>query len=183
MKKLMNKRTIIIIAMLMATVSLALLWTMSEPVGSMFEYLSRERLNLAEQGEIRQLIETMRKNHRSWVEIQAAIRTKLNEWGINPPPPGDIELFYTVKTVVSTVNSTLTVILLIIYLGIYRKTKSHFTVGLIIFSVTILLYTLTSNPYLQWAFGFRAFGLGPFAMLPDFFTCLALFVLLYLSLK
>jgi hypothetical protein len=34
-----------------------------------------------------------------------------------------------------------------------------------------------------WAFGFRAFGLGPFAMLPDLFTFGALVVLLYLSIK
>jgi hypothetical protein len=34
-----------------------------------------------------------------------------------------------------------------------------------------------------WAFGFRPFGLGPFAMLPDLFTLGALAVLLYLSVK
>jgi hypothetical protein len=34
-----------------------------------------------------------------------------------------------------------------------------------------------------WAFGFRLFGLGPFAMLPDLFTFAALAVLLYLSVK
>jgi hypothetical protein len=33
------------------------------------------------------------------------------------------------------------------------------------------------------AFGFYAFGLGPFAMLPDLFTCLALTVLLYLTFE
>jgi len=34
-----------------------------------------------------------------------------------------------------------------------------------------------------WAFGFRPFGLGPFALLPDLFTFGALAVLLYLSIK
>ena len=29
----------------------------------------------------------------------------------------------------------------------------------------------------------HAFGLGPFALLPDLFTCVALVILLYLSLK
>jgi hypothetical protein len=42
---------------------------------------------------------------------------------------------------------------------------------------------LVSNPFMMWAFGFRAFGLGPFAMLPDLFTLAALSVLLYLSVK
>ena len=96
---------------------------------------------------------------------------------------GDIELFYTVRTVVSTINVTLLVFLLIIYMSIYEKTRSEFTIGLIIFSMVLLLYALSSNPLLHWIFGFRAFGLGPFAMLPDLFTCAALAVLLYLTLK
>lgn len=99
------------------------------------------------------------------------------------PPPWDIELFYTLKTVISTVNATLLVSLLAIYVDIYRKVRSDFTVGLIIFAATLLLYALSSNPIVHWIFGFMAFGLGPFAMLPDLFTCIALIVLLYLALK
>jgi len=97
--------------------------------------------------------------------------------------PGDIELYYTVKTVISTINITLLVILLIMYINIYTKTKSEFTIGLIIFSMVLLLNALASNPLVHWAFGFHAFGLGPFAMLPDLFTCVALAVLLYLTVK
>ena len=99
------------------------------------------------------------------------------------PVRGDIELYYTVKTVISTINATLLVILLITYIGIYRKTQSEFTIGLIIFSMVLLFYALSSNPLLQGGFGFFALGLGPFAMLPDLFTCIALAVLLYLSVK
>jgi hypothetical protein len=97
--------------------------------------------------------------------------------------PGDIEFFYTAKTVVSTINVTLLVFLLITYIDIYKKTKSEFTTGLIIFSMVFLLYALASNPVVIWAFGFRPFGLGPFALLPDLFTFAALIVLLYLSIK
>ena len=103
-----------------------------------------------------------------------------------PPPEyvrGDIELFYTVKTVVSTINVTLSVFLLVTYVSIYGKTRSEFTIGLIIFSMVFLMNALVSNPFVMWAFGFRAFGLGPFAMLPDLFTLVALSVLLYLSVK
>ena len=96
---------------------------------------------------------------------------------------GDIELFYTIKTVVSTVNVTLLIFLLITYFDIYTKTKSEFTIGLIIFSMVLLLYAITTNPLVHWIFGFRAIGLGPFAMLPDVFTCLALAVLLYLTFR
>jgi hypothetical protein len=72
---------------------------------------------------------------------------------------------------------------LLTYVSIYRKTRSEFTIGLIIFSMVLLLNALTSNPLVIWAFGFRPFGLGPFAMLPDLFTFVALAVLLYLTTK
>jgi len=108
-------------------------------------------------------------------------------WEPRPRPPenipGDIEFFYTAKTVVSTVNGTLLIFLLVTYIDIYRKTRSEFTIGLIIFSAILLLYALASNPIVIWAFGFRAFGLGPFALLPDLCTFVALIVLLYLSIK
>jgi len=96
---------------------------------------------------------------------------------------GDLELFYKVKTILSSINATLLVFLLATYVDMYRKIRSEFTIGLILFSLILLLYALSSNPLLQWLFGFRAFGLGPFAMLPDLFTTLALVVLLYLTMK
>jgi len=99
------------------------------------------------------------------------------------PPPGDIELYYTLNTVISSINVTLLIFLLITYIGMYRKIKSEFTIGLIIFSIVLLFYALASNPLVHWAFGFRAFGLGPFVMLPNLFTCVALSVLLYLTVK
>jgi hypothetical protein len=101
------------------------------------------------------------------------------------PPPGDIfadfELFYVAQTVISTVNVAMLVFLLTTYVDIYRKTRSQFTLGLIIFSLVFLLKTLTANPLFMWIFGFKAFGLGPFALLPDLFELAALSVLLYLS--
>ena len=100
-----------------------------------------------------------------------------------PQIPADIEFFYTANTVISTINVTLSVFLLITYIGIYRKTRSEFTIGLVIFSLVILLNALASNPFVIWAFGFRPLGLGPFAFLPDLFTFVALVVLLYLSLR
>jgi hypothetical protein len=95
----------------------------------------------------------------------------------------DIEIFYVIKTVISSVNITLLVFLLTTYVNIYREIKSEFTLGLIIFSSVLLLYALASNPIVHGIFGFRAVGLGPFAMLPDLFTFVALSVLLYLSYK
>jgi len=103
-----------------------------------------------------------------------------------PPPgpiPGDIELFYILDTVFSTLNATLLVCLMAIYSEIYVKRKVSFTLWLIIFCNVLLLDALTSNPIIQWTFGFRPFGLGPFAVLPDVFTLAALVILLYLTMK
>ncbi|MEM3602803.1 MAG: hypothetical protein QXN87_09055 [Candidatus Bathyarchaeia archaeon] len=97
--------------------------------------------------------------------------------------PGDIEFYYIAKTVVSTMNLVLLAFLLVIYIDIYRKTRSEFTLGLIIFSAALLLYAFASNPMVIWAFGFQPLGLGPFALLPDLFAFAALLVLLYLSIK
>jgi len=143
----------------------------------------------------------MNKSMRIWlilatlivVAILAAIWTTSTfwfpryPWEPRPRPPenipGDIEFFYTAKTVISTINVTLLIFLLFTYVSIYRKTRSEFTIGLIIFSIVFLLNALASNPLMIWAFGFRPFGLGPFALLPELFTCVALAVLLYLTFK
>jgi len=148
----------------------------------------------------------MNKNGRNWlilttlivvvvvVAIWAALWAASVFWSPrypfepHPQPPpgnirGDIELFYTVETVVSAVNVTLSIVLLLMYLSIYRRTRSEFTIGLMIFSAVLLLHAFVSFPLLHRAFGFYPFGLGPFAMLPDLFTCLALAVLLYLTFE
>ncbi|MCW4046755.1 MAG: hypothetical protein NWE99_04225 [Candidatus Bathyarchaeota archaeon] len=96
---------------------------------------------------------------------------------------GDFEFFYVAQTVLSTVNVVLLVFLLTIYVDVYRKTRSQFTIGLIIFSAVFLVRAIAANPLVMRAFGFIAFGLGPFALLPDLFEFVALAVLLYLSIK
>ena len=97
--------------------------------------------------------------------------------------PGDIEFLYTAKAVVSTVNIALLIFLHATYIDIYRKTRSEFTIGLIVFSMIFMLYIVVSNPLIIWAFGYRIFGMGPFALLPDVFTLAALVVLLYYVFK
>jgi len=102
-----------------------------------------------------------------------------------PPerPPWDVlfpYLFIT-KIVLSSANIILLTIVLMIYMGIYQKTKSQFSLGLVIFTIALLLYSFTSNPIMQGFGGFRVSGLGPFTMLPDLFSCIASVILLYLS--
>ena len=111
----------------------------------------------------------MNKSARNWlilvtlvvVAILAALWATTTIWFPLYPfepherPPleifGDIELFYTIKTVVSTINVTLLIFLLLTYINIYRKTRSEFTVGLIIFSGVFLLNALASNPFVIWS--------------------------------
>jgi hypothetical protein len=97
--------------------------------------------------------------------------------------PADIELFYIARTVVSMINVALLVVLVVTYTSIYMKTRSGFTIGLLIFALAFLLKDLTSNPFVTGAFGFQLFGLGPFALLPDLLELGAISVLLYLSIK
>ena len=104
-----------------------------------------------------------------------------------PPPgtviPGDFEYFYVAFTIVSTINITLLVIVLVSYINIYNKTRSPFTIGLIIFALVFLVKDITSSPLVISLFRFRAYGLGPFEFLPGLFEFFALSILLYLSVK
>lgn len=95
----------------------------------------------------------------------------------------DLEWYYTAKTFFSGLNVVILVALLAIYVNIYVKMRTEFTIGLMIFTIILLLYALTSNPILHMMWGFHGYGLGPFAMFPDLFTTIALTILLYLSVK
>ena len=48
--------------------------------------------------------------------------------------PGDIEIFYAGKTIISTLNLALITFLLVTYIDLYRKVKSEFTIALMVFS-------------------------------------------------
>jgi hypothetical protein len=100
---------------------------------------------------------------------------------IRIPSPDELRTYFTMRTIISTVNAGLAIYLLIIYVGIYLKTRAKFTMGLIIFTITLLLYAITSNPLLHVMF--RPYTLGLFEALPELFTTIAVVVMLYLSLK
>jgi hypothetical protein len=97
--------------------------------------------------------------------------------------PGDFELFYIAFAIISSVNIALLVILTLVYIDIFSKTHSEFTVGLLIFALVFLVKDVTSSPLLMAMLGFRAYGLGPFEFLPGLLEFFALSILLYLSNK
>ena len=95
----------------------------------------------------------------------------------------NFEIYVSMKTAVTLINTVIALILIGMYVNIYRKVKSDFTIGLIVVMFALLLYAITSNPFIHTLFSYRGFGMGPFIMLPDIFATIALSVLLYLSLK
>jgi hypothetical protein len=95
----------------------------------------------------------------------------------------DFEIFYLTFTVISAINIALLVILVVTYASIYNKTRSPFSIGLVIFAGVFLIKDVTENPLVIGVFRFQASGLGPFAFLPSVFELVALSVLLYLSIK
>jgi hypothetical protein len=97
--------------------------------------------------------------------------------------PADLQFYYIARTVFSTINLALLVILTETYAAIYIKTRSQFTIGLLIFSLVFLIKEVTSSPFVIGAFRFTLAGLGPFALLEPMLETAALSVLLYLSVK
>jgi hypothetical protein len=86
------------------------------------------------------------------------------------------------RTVLALINTGLLLYLIALYAGIYRETKSNFSLCLVLFSATLLLYSVTSNPILIWLNGFQEANiLNIFNFLPDIFTTLASAILIYLS--
>ncbi len=97
--------------------------------------------------------------------------------------PADLELYYAARLVFSSINIVLLIVLIISYASIYIKTKSEFTIGLLLFAMFFLMKDIAWSPLVVALAGFNVFGLGPFAFLPDVFELVALSVLLYLSVK
>ena len=95
----------------------------------------------------------------------------------------DYKGYMVVKSTVTMINMTISIILIFIYVKIFRKLKTDFTLGLLIVMFAFLVYAITSNPLFYSIFGYWGFGMGPFQMIPDIFGTIALSVLLYLSMK
>ena len=95
----------------------------------------------------------------------------------------DLEILFITKTTITMINIALSSILIALYIDTYRKIKSDFTVGLIVVMFSLLVYAITSNPLLHQGFGYQGYGMGPFMIIPDLFSSIALGVLLYISMK
>ncbi len=103
-----------------------------------------------------------------------------------PPPPArpvGHRQFYFLKTMFSFINIALLFPLIYLYINMYQKVKSKFTLGLLIMMSALFIYAITANPVIHETFGYKLEGLGPFMMLSDMCIGIALAILLYLSLE
>lgn len=93
-----------------------------------------------------------------------------------------METMLQVKLFVAIFNVALLLVLLWNYVSIYRELPNRFTLSLVVFSVALLLYALSSIPLLPLVMGFGHGSMfGPFTFLPDIFASVAVIVVLYQS--
>jgi hypothetical protein len=97
--------------------------------------------------------------------------------------PADVEFYYIVGTAFSTVNIALLIILTETYAMLYYKTRSQFTIGLLLFALVFLMKEIAASPFVIGVFGFAPSGLGEFALIEPLLETAALSVLLYLSIE
>jgi len=82
----------------------------------------------------------------------------------------------------STATFVLLCGLLATYGRVYRAVPTAFSRALVLFTVALLLYAVTSNPLLPLVFGFGApRPVGPFTFLPDLFASVAVLTLTHQS--
>ena len=97
--------------------------------------------------------------------------------------PAELAFYYITRTVFSTVNIAILTLLMVTYASIYVKTRSQFTIGLLIFAVVFLIKDIASSPYVIGALRYSLSGLGPFALIEPLLELTALSVLMYLSIE
>lgn len=93
-----------------------------------------------------------------------------------------METVLRIKLFVTTLTGIVLLALLWNYATVYRDMPNRFTLSLLLFTVALLLYAVSSNPLLPLLLGFsHGATLGPFVFLPDIFASVAAIVLLYQS--
>ena len=101
-----------------------------------------------------------------------------------PPVVMQDMLLVNIKALITLGNLILLLCLLFIYARSYEQIKSKFALGLIAFIVLLIMQTVTSNPIFHYTCGWRRlYAMGWLWILPDLFEFVALWILLYISLK
>ncbi len=90
---------------------------------------------------------------------------------------------YMLYTTIICINILLLLGLVGIYTDTFRKTKSSFIFGLLLFVSVLLVQAIISLPVLQASLGFLRYIPSLFEILPNLFETIALIILLYLSME
>ncbi|MCX6776076.1 MAG: hypothetical protein NT130_04490 [Candidatus Micrarchaeota archaeon] len=92
----------------------------------------------------------------------------------------DLNSYSTLRFILSILNTLLVIYLLFVYVRNYLVLKSNFTLGLIAFLFSFLLYALSSIPLVHTLFG--PFGIGGvFSFIPMLFSAIGLVIFAKLS--
>ena len=103
------------------------------------------------------------------------------ESGFGGRPSGEWQLFYfTIKTSIASLNATILAFLFVTYVGVYREIKLKFSLGLSIFSGSMLVSSLISNPII---FGRAGKVIGLPVIFEQIFVLISLITLLYITNK
>ncbi len=89
-------------------------------------------------------------------------------------------IILTVQIALALISSLLLIILLAEYLKNLLRFKTRFTLAFVILAITLMAYSITSNPIFFSYFGHESMQ-GPFAIIPSIFTIVAVIALLYLD--
>jgi hypothetical protein len=93
-----------------------------------------------------------------------------------------IQSYIRGKTVVSVINSLLMAYIMWFYYVMYKENGSKFALGLIALSAALLIYSLTSNPWLLSSLSQKGYLYrGLFNIIPDIFTTVAAVIMIYLT--
>jgi len=90
---------------------------------------------------------------------------------------------YTLGTIIICMNLMLLLGLLGAYIQSYRRTKSSFLLGLIMFLGVLVAQSLLSLPILHVSVGTVLYRSNIFTILPNLFETIALIILFYLSME
>lgn len=97
-----------------------------------------------------------------------------------------MELYFSRKTIISSINSILMVYIMWFYYSMYKENGSKFSLGLIALSAALLVYSFTSNPWIVRQFWYlvkrEAIGYRElFDIIPELFTTIAAAIMIYLT--
>lgn len=99
--------------------------------------------------------------------------------GAPAPPPAEIGEYLALRFVLSALNILLVAYLLYVYVKDYMRLRSNFTLGLVAFLFSFLLYAVSSLP-LFYMLSMRSFA-SAFSFIPMLFSAIGLLIFVKLS--